>query len=121
MNPESHVSAVPFDRNALPPSVTDESIVDQLMRRIQTLEVEKRRWKSIGLVSLALLLLVFVSGTGVVGVAAFSSLGVKRVRMDQLRALEEAELQLRMAEERREQAEQERQEAERLRDKLKDQ
>jgi hypothetical protein len=113
MNPEHHVSASPMSVGADPVRPGDEPLVDQLMCRVQTLEEEKRRWKFISVVCLALLLLLLVGGSAVMGLAAMSSFGASRWQQERMRALEQAEMQVRMAEQQRALAEQQRQEAER--------
>ena len=114
MNPEHHVSASPMSVESASVRPGDEPLVDQLMCRVQTLEEEKRRWKFISVICLALLLLLLVGGTAVLGLAAMSSLGVGRMQQERLRVLEQAEMEIRMAEQQRALAEQQRQEAERL-------
>jgi hypothetical protein len=114
MNSEQHVTAAPLSVGSASVRPGDEPLVDQLMCRVQTLEEEKRRWKFIGVICLALLLLLLVGGTAVMGLAAMSSLGIGRMQQERLRALEQAEMEIRLAEQQRALAEQQRQEAERI-------
>lgn len=124
MNPDQHVSASPSSLGSAAAPPADDPLVDQLMRRVQSLEGEKRRWKFISVICLALLLLMLVGGTAVMGLAAMSSLGIGRMQQERLRALEQVEMEIRRAEEladgQRQEAERILQEAERQRAKPKD-
>jgi len=114
MNSEHHVTTAPLSAGSAPVRPGDEPLVDQLMCRVQILEEEKRRWKFISVICLALLLLLLVGGTAVMGLAAMSSFGASRWQQERLRALEQAEMEIRMAEQQRALVEQQRQEAERI-------
>jgi PAS domain-containing protein len=67
-----------------------ELLVDQLMRRVEELEAERRRWRSIGIGALlALGLCLSCGGVLFVGTTAVGITGYRSTRME---ALEESEM-----------------------------
>jgi hypothetical protein len=67
-----------------------EAIVDQLMRRVQSLEEEKRRWKGLFLGAGCLLLLLLIGGgLFVAGTAAVWYRAARLEREAEIRAVQE--------------------------------
>jgi hypothetical protein len=67
-----------------------DAIVDQLMRRVQSLEEEKRRWKGLFLGAGCLLLLMLIGGgLFVAGTAAMWYRTARLAREAELRAVEQ--------------------------------
>jgi hypothetical protein len=70
--------------------MAEEPIVDQLMRRLDVLEADKRRWKTIAVVMTLLLVLMMVVGVVVIGLGSWLYLGplprgleeIERARME---------------------------------------
>lgn len=109
---EQQITGLPSAVDTRPP-VNSDPLVDQLMQRVQTLETEKRRWKAIGMVAIAtVVLLLTVGGLLLVGVASLTGLAAHRRQEQAERLMYEAQLQQRLAEEQRQQVEQLRQAAE---------
>lgn len=77
----------------------NEPLVDELMRRVETLEREKRRWRLIGISALLfLVLVVFGGGVLVLGTASMYTLQVREQRMRALEAAERAQMEALRAE-----------------------
>ena len=81
-----------------PAAANADPIVDQLLRRVQTLEADKRRWKATALVCLLLLLLAVIGG-------GLGTLGVGSVYLSYMQRVERQEMAIREAEMARQQAE----------------
>jgi uncharacterized protein HemX len=71
-----------------PAEETHDPLVDELRRRVQVLEQEKRRWKVVGISALIVLLLVVIGG-GILGVGT-ASFYTHRLRQAQMQAEVEA-------------------------------
>jgi hypothetical protein len=87
---------------------SDDPNVDHLLRRVQVLEKEKRRWKAIGVTAIVVLLLLFVGG-GVmfVGSAGFFAYRMKAAQMQAEMEADRARMEAIRAQEALEQARQE--------------
>lgn len=72
----------------------DEPMVAELMRRVEHLEQEKRRWKWIALGALLLLIVMtFGGGAVLVGTASLFTFRIHEARMQELEARDRAEME----------------------------
>jgi len=109
---DQHVQSERPAASGTQPADNNEAIVDQLMRRVQSLEEEKRRWKGLFLGAGCLLLLLlmgsslFIAGTSAVWYRSFrlqqeAELRALEQQMAAQRAAVEAQRQQQIAEEKR--------------------
>ncbi len=95
---------------------SDNELVDQLLRRVDVLEGDKRRWKRIAFTALTLLVLLVVGGSLLLGSLGTVWYRSARARLDAEHALMQAEIQANLQAQRAQQAaEQARLEAEKAR------
>jgi uncharacterized protein HemX len=83
----------------------NEPLVDELMRRVDSLERENRRWRLIGIGALLfLVLVVFGGGVLLVGTASMYTLQIREQRSRELEAAERAQMEALRAEQAAKQA-----------------